>query len=92
MDDKYLIHHGVKGQKWGVRNEDGTLTNKGKRYKHYAKTAGVFLSTGTGYLLLRKSITNKFVSTKYVGRTITNAILSAGLAATLYDAIKDPEK
>lgn len=29
-----LIHHGVKGQKWGVRryqNEDGSLTNAGKR-------------------------------------------------------------
>ena len=30
----YLIHHGIKGQKWGVRrfeNEDGTLTEEGKR-------------------------------------------------------------
>lgn len=33
-----LVHHGVKGQKWGVRrwqNEDGSLTKKGE--KHYAK-------------------------------------------------------
>lgn len=33
----YLVHHGIKGQKWGVRrfqNPDGTLTDAGK--KRYA--------------------------------------------------------
>ena len=33
---KYIAHHGVKGQRWGVRrfqNEDGSLTSAGrKRY------------------------------------------------------------
>ena len=35
-----LYHHGIKGQKWGVRryqNEDGTLTEEGK--KRYGKNA-----------------------------------------------------
>ena len=31
-----LYHHGIKGQKWGVRryqNADGTLTSAGKAHK-----------------------------------------------------------
>lgn len=31
---EYLVHHGIKGQKWGVRryqNADGTLTSAGKK-------------------------------------------------------------
>ena len=34
MNNKELMHHGVKGMKWGVRryqNSDGTLTAKGKK-------------------------------------------------------------
>ena len=33
-DPSYLAHHGIKGQKWGVRkyqNMDGTLTSEGKQ-------------------------------------------------------------
>ena len=33
-DGVYLAHHGIKGQRWGVRrfqNPDGSLTEKGKR-------------------------------------------------------------
>lgn len=32
-DKEYLAHHGIKGQKWGIRryqNEDGSLTDEGK--------------------------------------------------------------
>ncbi len=34
-DSLYLEHHGVKGQKWGVRryqNKDGSLTDAGKKH------------------------------------------------------------
>lgn len=46
--DTYIAHYGIKGQKWGIRrfqNEDGSLTNSGKkRYssfttRRYAKKA-----------------------------------------------------
>ena len=40
-----LIHHGIKGQKWGIRryqNPDGTLTNKGKA--HYQKADEKFVN------------------------------------------------
>ena len=33
-ENDYLAHHGIKGQKWGIRrfqNPDGTLTEAGKR-------------------------------------------------------------
>lgn len=33
-NDEYLVHHGIKGMKWGVRrfrNRDGSLTSAGKR-------------------------------------------------------------
>lgn len=38
MYNNYLIHHGIKGQKWGIRryqNKNGTLTPEGK--EHYYK-------------------------------------------------------
>ena len=36
MSNEYLAHHGVKGQRWGVRryqNEDGTRTAAGKKHE-----------------------------------------------------------
>ena len=39
-DDRNLYHHGIKGQRWGVRryqNKDGSLTPEGRRkYRNIA--------------------------------------------------------
>lgn len=41
MVDRYLMHHGIKGQKWGVRryqNEDGSYTTLGKKRRSMIDT------------------------------------------------------
>lgn len=41
-NENYLIHHGIKGQKWGIRkyqNPDGSLTAEGQ--KRYSGDAGI---------------------------------------------------
>lgn len=38
MNESYLAHHGILGQKWGVRryqNKDGSLTDEGRKRKYY---------------------------------------------------------
>lgn len=48
-----LVHHGIKGQKWGVRRYqklDGSLTPEGRlRYNHLANNNDVIAETGTRF-------------------------------------------
>lgn len=57
--DNYLYHHGILGQKWGVRryqNEDGTLTPAGE--KRYAKEARRVASVALMSRKVRKALKN----------------------------------
>ena len=60
----YLMHHGVKGQKWGIRrfqNADGTLTAEGKaRYDSaYGKGIG-FRNANKEVKKMHKELINEF--------------------------------
>lgn len=50
----YLMHHGIKGQQWGIRryqNEDGTLTEEGKlRYNDSSPESKKWDKRETSYL------------------------------------------
>lgn len=67
METNYLVHHGVKGQQWGVRryqNPDGSLTDLGKR--RIAKEANK-LSPADGPKIFISSKTRK---TRAAGRKL----------------------
>lgn len=86
----YLAHHGVKGQKWGVRrfqNEDGSLTDKGvKRYS--TKAARLYYKAERNKIKQDKA--NTFYEYKKAGKKARKASaksdrVSAGLSKQAVD-------
>lgn len=68
--DDYLEHHGIKGQKWGVRNyqnEDGTLTSEGrKRYNQNSSSIGTKMKNAANKsgAFIKKQVMNKINARK----------------------------
>jgi len=88
----YLAHHGIKGMRWGVRryqNEDGSLTNAGKR--RYLTSNGVTLKGNAGKLYKKdpKAISNY---SKYIGKKTIASNLNTDDISSLrkkYRAMRD---
>lgn len=81
-----LYHHGIKGQKWGIRryqNEDGTFTEEGRKRYHIQSDGTMSREGKKNFKLDQKYIRGKHEREK--GRTITgehtkNAIVASSLA------------
>ena len=74
-----LYHHGIKGQKWGVRrfqNPDGTLTAAGR--KRYTDENGRGDSSGNGR---KRGLTDRQKKAIKVGAAIAGTTAVAALAA-----------
>lgn len=103
-DGSYLAHHGIKGQKWGVRryqNKNGTYTNSGKTHrKELAKNfkvaavsgaVGGAVSGAVGFALTAAN--PALISTAaatYVGKSIVTMTLSS-VAQTAVRSIADSD-
>lgn len=88
----FLAHHGIKGQKWGVRrfqNEDGSLTSSGR--KHYGLAEGGSRKMSRQFSRQVKKLNRlatkadvkkqEALSEKYSKRAKIGAKVTAGLAA-----------
>lgn len=87
-NDNHLEHHGIKGQKWGVRryqNPDGSLTEEGKKRAHrdeYEKENPTLRGLRTASTNLKKaSIATGVAGAAAVGASVAGIILSGGTAS-----------
>lgn len=82
-----LFHHGIKGQKWGVRryqNEDGTLTTAGKRRRKTNISKDLEFDLAERYV--KKRLSNDYEKFKKQNIDISNIKSRSGL--TDYDAVQ----
>ena len=86
--DSALYHHGIKGQKWGVRrfqNPDGTWTNAGKeRYgdsdgeaREASKTSSgtkkkVAIGVATGAAIVAGTVLTAYLVKKYGAQNVSD--------------------
>lgn len=86
--DNYLEHHGILGQKWGVRryqNSDGSLTFEGKKHYGSGETEGTKKLKAEGEPR-RKQLTDE--QKAKVNKALKIGAITAGSALAVYGAYK----
>ena len=68
--ETYLVHHGIKGQRWGIRryqNEDGSWTEAGKKHRglDIAKKVGKGVAVGAGVAAAGQAAVVGVAASKY---------------------------
>lgn len=78
----YIAHHGIKGQKWGIRryqNPDGTLTDEGRRRYGFGKGADSMVTENTKSRI-KQGV--KLGAKIGAGMGVVGGAVSAGVAIT----------
>ena len=96
----YLMHHGVKGQKWGQRqyqNEDGSLTAAGREHYGYGEARSKMQSAKAKYKAAQKAYGKAFNKASGAGQYLRNLTKrgreeNERRADTLVKTAKDAEK
>ena len=84
MNETWLAHHGIKGQKWGVRrfqNEDGSLTPAGeKRAAKQQLKSDLKQMRKDRKQMTKEGIKNHDLTARINGNSVLNAALGSSYA------------
>lgn len=83
LEENELYHHGIKGQRWGVRryqNKDGTLTNEGR--KRYSNTTGYDIPKGSIMFRAVRNGSKKFMDRDYAYINVTDEYSEHSIATS----------